>query len=77
MIDRHDNEQKYNSGICAAIACFSMRRRITYRSRSNAASSVPAGAARGFQTMICSISGRVALAFSPMQATLIGTCRQP
>jgi len=27
--------------------------------------------------MICSISGRVALAFSPMQATLIGTWRQP
>jgi len=29
------------------------------------------------QIMICSISGRVALAFSPMQATSIGTCRQP
>ena len=27
--------------------------------------------------MICSISGRVALAFSPMQDTSIGTCRQP
>ncbi len=30
-----------------------------------------------FQIIICSISGRVALAFSPMQSTLIGTCRQP
>jgi len=73
MIERHDSEQKYSTGNWAAIDWFSMRRRITYRSRSNSASSVPLA----FQIMICSISGRVALAFSPITATLIGTCRQP
>ena len=34
-------------------------------------------AARGRVVNVGSISGRVALAFSPMQATLIGTWRQP
>ena len=73
MIERQDSEQRYISLICAAMACFSMRRRMTYRSRSKAASSAPVLLC----TMICSISGRVALAFSPMQLTSIGTCRQP
>ena len=73
MIDRHDSEQKYSSGAPDIVALFSMRRRITYRSRSNVASGTPGA----LQIMICSISGRVALAFSPMQATSIGTCRQP
>ena len=54
------------------MACFSMRRRITYKSRSKRASSTPRP-----RTMICSISGRVALAFSPMHPALIGTWRQP
>ena len=73
MIERQDSEQKYSSAIWAAIAAFSIRRRITYRSRSNSASVAPVP----FQIMICSISGRVALAFSPITSTLIGTWRQP
>ena len=73
MIDRQLSEHTYSSLICAAIAAFSMRRRITYRSRSNSESSVP----RTLRSMICSISGRVAFAFSPITDTSIGTWRQP
>ena len=73
MIDRQDSEQKYSPAIWAAMAAFSIRRRITYSSRSNLTWSMSFSQ----RIRICSISGRVALAFSPRTPVFTGTWRQP
>ena len=73
MIDRQDSEQKYSSRTCAAMAAFSMRRRMMYSSRSKRTWSMSFSQ----RIRICSISGRVAFAFSPSTAVFTGTWRQP
>src|SRR5438034_907207 len=47
------------------------------RTRNSARSSASPSSPEGGESMICSISGRVALALSPITAVFTGTWRQP